>query len=116
MPKTRQQDVNIPHFAVPFTFTTKSGHAAVNEQGRYENQVAQAKVVLGFPVGSRMIDLPEFGHEDILFRETNSDIVGKLTDALVRWIPTIDVEVEDISDLIDQFITRYRISISTKEQ
>ena len=116
MPRTRRHEVRTPHFAVPFTFSTPSSHAAVNEQHRDENLFAQARIVLAFPVGSRLLDLPEFGREEILFKELGDDIVGKLSDALLQWIPDIDVEVDEISNLLDEFESRYRAQIITEGQ
>jgi hypothetical protein len=115
MTKTRRHEVRIPHFAVPFSFSGIGGHARVNEQGRYENTIDQIRVVLAYIIGYR-IDLPEFGRPDLLFRQIDHDIASTLSAAVARWIPDIDVETEEIQNLVDEYVRRFRMSVGSTDQ
>lgn len=109
MTTIRQNDVQTPHFSLPFRFGGRNGCAFVNEQDTTDDYVDCIKAILAYPIGSRE-DLPQFGSPDIVFRELGRDTVAKLIGAVVRWEPRVDID-GDIRQTFDELVQQMMINL-----
>lgn len=108
-PVYRQQDVETPHFKIPFQFESHGGHAMVNEQDSQSDLIDCVRMILGFPVGSRD-DMLEYGYPELLFHQLNTDeIVGRLHNAVRRWEPRLDSDVQLRAVLDEGYIQQLEI-------
>ena len=89
----RQQDVTNPHFAFPMTLLP-SGHVRMNEQNSNDEVMDCIKMILSFPIGSR-VEVPGFGVPNIAFKEATVDVSAMLRQVLTDWEPRADLIFSD---------------------
>jgi hypothetical protein len=112
---TRQQDVQNPHFQLPFRFGGINGGAFMNEQDSGEDIVDCVKAIIGFPVEARE-DMPEFGIPDLLFRQSREVIIGQVRAALDRWEERAVIDVDGDFSLTDAALWDLLIQAGVSER
>lgn len=111
-PRNNQNEVLVPHYALPLSFTGINGGARVNEQDTDEDVIDCVKAICAFPIGSRD-DEPTFGIPDMLFqqRSQSSANVPALKTAIMRWEPRIAVKVSEDSSGYDELLETLVVKI-----
>lgn len=98
-----------PHFAVPFRLGGTS-FAAV-EQDSDEEILQCVEAVVRTPLGSRVLDAPDFGIPDPTFRQLGA---GASADEIVAAVEEDEPRVSALADVeIDGLVERVRLSYST---
>jgi phage baseplate assembly protein W len=107
----RQQDIEVPHFSLPFRFGSINNAAYANEQDDGPDLIDSIKLILSYPIGSRE-DMPEFGYPELLFGQTTTDnIVDRLRAAILRWEPRADTDVQLEELLGEEFVRKLLIRV-----
>jgi hypothetical protein len=103
MAETRQQDVQTPHFSIPFRLGGINGGAFMNEQDTGDDIVDCIKAIIAFPIGSRH-DSPEFGIPDLVFRQMSDVTVGKVRAAIELWEERAALDIDGGVNVDDALI------------
>jgi len=103
MGKFRQQDVQNPHFSLPFRFGGLNGGAMMNEQDSGEDIVDCIKVIVAYPIGTRA-DMPEFGIHPLLFEEWNESLIEQIRSAIEIWEERAVTDVDGNFSLTDEML------------
>ena len=98
-----------PHFAIPFRWDARTGHAAEVEQDSIDDIAACVEAVLRTRRGERD-DSPAFGSPELVFRPVPVAF-GDLVEAVLQWEPRADLLVEEAPDVLDRTLTRLRITV-----
>ena len=103
---------DLPHFSLPFRFTTPN--AAVSEQDSIDEISDCALAVLLCPRGFR-VELPDFGVPDLAFQTQPVDTASVRT-LVETWEPRSSVLFSQHPDAYDQLVARVDLTVSVRSE
>jgi len=103
---------DLPHFSLPFRFT--SPRAAVAEQDSLDEISDCVLAVLLCPLGFRD-ELPPFGIDDPTFSSPRVDL-DAIRLAIERWEPRAGTLLAQYPNLLDEFAARLELQINVRTQ
>lgn len=104
------EPVVIPHFKWPWSFSTATGVAVV-EQDTIDEIFSNVQFLCACPIGA-WPDQPAFGIPSELFSQAPIDPTG-IENAIVTWEPRAAVAAAEYPDLVSDAIRHLQISVGT---
>lgn len=114
-PTYTQDEVENPHFALPFRFGGKNGGAIVHEQDAPEEVLQCIEVLIAYPMGSHPT-IPSFGTPDILFKSTAASTTNpdQLKTAILQWEERAAFDLDGneflTTEMVQQIVNKVGIS------
>lgn len=111
--------VEIPHFALPFTWASSSGGpglaAAEVEQESIDEIGACVEAVLRTVAGQRTT-LPDFGRPELEFNTSAEVVRAQLAQALLDWEPRVQALIDAAPSETDNEVQVIRALIAPADQ
>lgn len=105
----RQQDIQNPHFSVPFRFGGVNGGAFMNGQDTGDDIIDCVKAIIAYNIGDRQ-DLPEFGIPELLFQVYDEVTIDQVRTAVMEWEERAVIDVDGAVNLTDDMILNILVS------
>ena len=102
----------IPHFSLPFRFSTPQ--AAVSEQDSLDEIADCVLAILLCPTGFR-VELPEFGYDDPTFSTPRVD-VETIRTAVEFWEPRAVALLDESHDQADELVDHVQLLLQLRTE